>query len=976
MTVAPTSVRRTSSGRCLVYDRLKSLWEDGLRSHFRVQQSTWWEQEQPAIVLVPNTVVAAEIKRLMLQDHFGHVGLRFLFPSDLRKWLSRRYAMEGTPLDRATATLFLSSIATLEKDHSSARALRAAPEAILEAWESAHQAGAPWPEGEAIAPLIRAFEEKLADHDCLPDWKVDEQLILRGPSKAIIRQIYIIGFDGSSWPLWKLLAAAVRASQETFVCIPQGQVETERPDLLWLGTWQHLLGDATHVTSTRHPFEDHVESLRTGSSLEIPPQPKDCVRFLSAHSLEMETACAAHAAVEILGSNRLAQVTIAAPRDGVLAREICLKLAELEIPHYDTFGFPPAREDDVAAWEAWLAWQEEPFARKLDEFLTRARHLQLPASPAHRRELIRCVRELYHDPIAAVTLRLRQSENPPARELGEWLVGMQPPKEGLLYDHFAHLIKALEAMKWEKRLGSIKILREGYESLLNLECEHAAFIRWLRVQTTQFQSKKNLWGSHPFARIFVVPHAQAGVATCTHLIFAGVNQGIWPGEARTNGFLTQEKIAEANREAAPGDAECVRPGMGYLLSHQELRGFEEKIFLQGLDVASKGCVVLWASADETDNGTPMLPSEFVSRLFFAEKARLMTREDLRKAERDALALAASPQPRGKSIPQEKIEPTLKAFQARRKVAEPFGEFHFCLKKAPSVRLSISATDLEEMISNPAPVWLKLYLGAEPCEMVSAGEAIAPLVIGNHVHRNLQRVIDPDRTRRFQKIPDAKEAHSRLLHITSGRLASLRKIFQEAGLQLPLSCLALHQTATSVTEAILRDLIPAAGGHWGHCEWNIPTGTEIPLDEGCLLLLHGRSDLIFSTTLPEKGDVPEAASVIDFKTSGSKLQIKPEEGDGLQVILYALAAKKLGSGTVNARLLTPGGFSKMADDSFIATCRGTLLRLARMQESGAFGQSPGTKNEAFSHQTPLPFATLSIPNGILFQKAARHRPEAS
>lgn len=970
MTSAPTSVGRTSSGKCFVYDRLQSLWEDELRSFFLTHQRKWWEEPEPSIVLVPNIIVSAEIKRLMLQDNLGHIGLRFLFPSDLRKWLSRRCGIQGTPLDRSTATLFLSSIAAQEPENPSTRALQAAPEAILEAWEAAHQAGAEW--GDALAPLLRAFEEKISDHDCIPNWKVDEQLILRGPKEPMIGRIYIIGFDGASWPFWKLLAAAARTSHETYICIPQGQPETERPDLLWLGTWSRLLGEPIHSTSIRHPFTDHAESLRTGSPLKLPPRPKDCARFVAAHSLEMEISCATHAAVEILGSNSSAQITIATPRDGVLAREICLKLSALDIPHYDTFGFPPAREEDAAAWDAWLAWQEEPFARKLDEFFNLAGHLHLPASPAHRKELIRCVRELYHDPIAAVAVWLGKSENAAAHELGEWLTAHQPPGDGTLYDHFAHLIKSLEATKWENRLGQVRIIRENYESLLHLECSYVGFIQWLRAQMQPLQTKKSLSGAHPFSRILVVPHAQAGVAVCTHLILAGVNQGIWPGEARTNGFLTQEKIAEANRSAAPAEAEFVRPGAGYLLSQHELRGFEEKSFLQGIDVASKGLVVIWSSADETDNGTPMLPSEFITRLFFTERGRLMSKADLQQAARDALALELSPLRKSPSVPSEK---TLQAFKARRNVNEPFGEFSFCLKKAPATPPSISATDLEEMVSNPAPIWLKIYLGVEPAEAVEAGESIAPLVVGNHVHRNIQRVIDPDRSKHFQKIPDLNEAHVRLMRITHGRLSALRKVFQDAGLQLPLSCLAIHQKTTSVTGAILRELIPMAEGHWGHCEWNISIGTRISLDEGHELFLHGRSDLILSPTLPGKTDFPESALIIDFKTSSSKLQIKPDEGDGLQVILYALAAKKSEGSTVTARLLTPGGFSKLADDAIIQQCRGTLLRLARMQESGAFGQPPTTKNEAFSHQTPLPFATLVIPAGILFQKASLHRKEA-
>ena len=80
-------------------------------------------------------------------------------------------------------------------------------------------------------------------------------------------------------------------------------------------------------------------------------------------------------------------------------------------------------------------------------------------------------------------------------------------------------------------------------------------------------------------------------------------------------------------------------------------------------------------------------------------------------EKFATRHALCPSPRHRLLD---VQQTLIAFNARRDATKPAGEYDFALRPNESYRPipTLSVTDLEAMVSSPAIVWMKRYLGVE------------------------------------------------------------------------------------------------------------------------------------------------------------------------------------------------------------------------------------------------------------------------
>jgi len=61
-----------------------------------------------------------------------------------------------------------------------------------------------------------------------------------------------------------------------------------------------------------------------------------------------------------------------------------------------------------------------------------------------------------------------------------------------------------------------------------------------------------------------------------------------------------------------------------------------------------------------------------------------------------------------------VQQTLIAFNTRRDPSKPAGEYDFALRPNESYRPvpTLSVSDLERMVSSPAIIWMKRYLGVE------------------------------------------------------------------------------------------------------------------------------------------------------------------------------------------------------------------------------------------------------------------------
>jgi hypothetical protein len=128
-------------------------------------------------------------------------------------------------------------------------------------------------------------------------------------------------------------------------------------------------------------------------------------------------------------------------------------------------------------------------------------------------------------------------------------------------------------------------------------------------------------------------------------------------------------------------------------------------------------------------------------------------------------------------------------------------------------------------------------------------------------------------------------------------------------------------------------------------------------------LKGRFDLLLGNN-----DVVEGAkiAILDFKTTNALRQLKPETGEGFQLVAYQLLAEAMGAASSSQIAVMPAGAKDLSVARDWEAVEDKLAELARMQAQSCFGHVPLVRVE-FGIQENLPLATLPIPAWILRRK---------
>jgi hypothetical protein len=202
------------------------------------------------------------------------------------------------------------------------------------------------------------------------------------------------------------------------------------------------------------------------------------------------------------------------------------------------------------------------------------------------------------------------------------------------------------------------------------------------------------------------------------------------------------------------------------------------------------------------------------------------------------------------------------------------------------------------------------------------------------------------------------------------LTKADQAFGRAGRSLPDWWRFVHSQACSACDRIVRSLGTLIEQGWsaGATEWTLPKNLRIDLPDGRPLNIRGRMDLVLAQSSSN------TRWILDYKT-GSAVTLTPASvagGNGLQVLLYAMALKAAGNESVLMSIATPDeeigepvDAAELLQDERILH---TLSILGRMQERGVFGMLGAIRPEhGFSPTYPL--ATLRINPDILEEKWA-------
>ncbi|PYI52817.1 MAG: hypothetical protein DMC62_06380, partial [Verrucomicrobia bacterium] len=334
--------------------------------------------------------------------------------------------------------------------------------------------------------------------------------------------------------------------------------------------------------------------------------------------------------------------------------------------------------------------------------------------------------------------------------------------------------------------------------------------------------------------------------------------------------------------------------------------------------------------------------------------------------------------RQSELPRTDVQQTLIAFNARRDASKPASEYDFALRTNQSYRPmpTLSVSDLERMVSSPAIVWMKRYLGVEAPDDTANPWATTS---GKWVHRWLASISETKDGKLFAAFPSSAIIDERVRVSADERHAALQQLCDALGKVVPDWWNSGWLNARYLARYLGGKIASVEGWSWMTAE--VPIGREGPVKiaDEVELQLRGQIDLVLAQN--DAADFTgQKIWIVDYKT-GSTKELKTSDlhdnlvkGTTLQLGLYALAVRKLGAAEVNVSILSlavkhVGPQLSIVD---LAPHTDVFADLAEMQRTGIFGMK-GEVRPAFGYSTLYPLATLQIDNDILEDKWALTHP---
>lgn len=900
-----------------------------LEAWWRAAAAKAWRSRLATVVLVPSRNYGFFLKSQLLAHGINFAGISVWTSGECRAFLLNQLNAPATVASREDLHLLLAVAAERHPDSPIARSVALDPSALLRALDTVTAAGWKLSElaGNELLPVLDDFAATLRDAHLQTAQQADQWLAAQ-PGQPLIESLLVAGFTGAHWPQRNLLDAAVHMAQTATVCL------TAPGDDEWLASWHAASKPEPALRKQALPVI-HVGANMRGQAQAVVAQ---TIAFLA------DAACDRPA--------------IAVPGRGALAREIAALLAALDVPHFDGIGHYVAPQTDAAAWRAWLDLQRhgrlEPLYELLRQWPAAAALLPAPLASVER-ALDAAFNEVLVDDCAVIAAYLRRRDDAGQRAIGEALNQFALlPERATLREFVGCATAALTALDLTGRADLIRERAGALAGSAELPVRREAFLRWLDECAAGRQRRRDDTGNHPFARVHLLPYAEAAGQTWSHVILTGLNEGEWPPAVEGTGFLTEKLVGQLN--ARRGDRPmCVGPA--------EQRAQAERA-LEDLIASAGVAVCLTASlTSEMEPTRHLIASEPLARRLAGVKLAALSKRTMTWLEKSKLFDANPASDVGT------IEPTQRAFAARRVEKKRFGVYEFALDRPPRTALTLPCKEWECALRDPGGVFLKRVLGVEPAR-VATDEDRWNLAAGTWIHRWLRRAVNPTGVREFVRMPVAAE---RLRVLRDAAAATRREIaaaFEAVGRTLP------GWWAAGWAEGVWKAQQCAAvlpEWPWLRAEWDLPAGVATKLPGGGALRLRGRIDLLLAQQERIEGGT---LWVVDFKSGRSQGKLSATglaEGEGVQIALYALALQSLGAADVTANLVRPGEPVEAGlTHANVAGATAVWETLVAMQETGVFGMIGDVRPE-FGASREYPLATLAVDPDALAEKWALTHP---
>ena len=977
-----------------------AAWESVFLPWFEAVALRAVGEPAPVAVVTPFRSHAHLLRSRLLAHDISLLGVRFLVPAQLREILLRNSGLNIPLREHLRLLLAIAAeeiAAKIESDQSGhliARSVARDPDYFLRIFDELNAAG--WSLADIDQPALSATAERF-DKICREcDFAFvheADRLAVANAEKLPVRfsGLLVMGFNGTHWPLWPLLHAAVKSSLQAAVVLNDPRDEARDVDETWVGTWEEVFGEAEPVGEPQGGTGDHSPSVHFVVGRDTTDQARAIVALTA----------------KFLCEKNCERIGILFPQKDALPRLVARFLGSAQIAHNDGIAHLSPSVFDNDAWRVWLELQENPRLKSLSQFLH-----AIDAEIFAQMSILE-VEEKLRDAYSGVliddieVLRELCARSKDKTEIARGLETIQFLPPAATFSEFLQQTKNIFAQfGWKQRWNEVERLSRNWAERVPQRFSRTNYLRWLREILSAPSLSRDEYGAHPYSRVHLLPYSEAEAQSWTHLIFAGLNEGAWP--ALDEEFVADRQIDEFNRQNKILNRRSVKrgrhgegqwsiiEGKTFLLGSSERRQIRRRQLRNLIESATAGVGVTANLYSESSPGRIANPTDFFSRLYFDARGRGVSQQTLQALEGKTREWLGDWSPvDAQKTDSISVGRTRYAYDLRRQ-SRAFGEYELALRSAPERPVTLRVTDWEAAVKWPAIRWMQIFLGVDPDS--ENGDAWATAT-GQWVHRWLADAVRVTQTglpaspagNAFIELREVDEIRARLIEHARQFHDWVRDLCFAVGRALPDWWVSGWSNALYVADCLAAKLSGLAGD-WTHMapEWPLDSPTNIPLGTNESLRVRGRIDLILARGERTRSRLGFADLwLIDYKTgrqrglnlherrsreaSAEKFRKLLIKGRGVQLALYALATHALSAANVQLALL--GLADELEPQFHLADAlaqKDFWQELYRMQETGVFGMlGPVHAQYGFAHDYPL--ATLGIDEELLKEKWALTHP---
>jgi hypothetical protein len=976
----------------LVVPSLQEAWDDAIAPWFDQVLPGAWQRELPALGIVPTRGQANDLKARLIVKGSSHLGLRFVTPSSLRALLAQDDATSAAEPEHLRLLLAIAASEMEDRPNESealaAKAVARAPTLLLRALDRLETAGWKFEELKlpSFAPVVQRFNELLKKCGLVLPGEADRRRLQQAArGRREFSHVLITGFDGAHWAEWFLLRTAVELAENATIVLEEPRANFSDVDLCWIGSWEEVCGEAQRAPRATTALGDSLFSemeMRGGAEMA------KRFDFLIGTNFSEQAEAITRQCVRYLADEKCTRLGVIFPSGGALPRLVASSLERLEIPHNDGLGHIVPGVFESAEWQAWIELQRAPRLNSVLRFLNALPDPAVVSPKSSPQVFENILRESYKEVLLDDLELLREfcatRADDKSQSAAEALRALPflPPR-ATLAEFLEQTHAALAHLEWKQHALELANVARDWSQRLDAKFSRALFLRWLEETAATSESARSASGDHPYARVQLLTVARAQNQEWSHLILAGWNEGAWPPPAGAE-FARPEEIRAFNRSVQQLNKRAARQGSqgeGHIsvrenhslyLGPSEQRPIALRQFDALLESASEGVTLAASLVQEDAPERFWNPSEFFTELYLKTRGEPLTQTTLKNLQR-ATALLSKP-----AAVTTDVDQTLIAFNTRRDSSKPAGEYDFALRPNESYRPvpTLSVSDLERMVSSPAIIWMKRYLGVEAPEGAANPWAATT---GKWVHYWLANIIEARDGRIFSAFPSLKKIDNRIRLAADERCATLRHLCDLLGKVVPDWWNSGWLNARYLARHLGAKIGGAKGWEWIATELAVGREGVVKIADDVLLELHGQIDLVLA-----QNDAASFAGqkiwIVDYKTNSTR-ELKTSDlhdnlvkGTTLQLGLYALAMRERGAAEVSVSIISLAvkNVAPQLSVADLAAHTDVFADLAEMQRTGVFGMK-GEIRPAFGYSAPYPLATLQIDNDILEDKWALTHP---